>query len=371
MRIALLFEFPTLSGGEYSMLAIVERLGEAGIELVALAPPGGRLAEALEHHGIPPVDWSVRDGNGRRVDREPLLDRLDELLDRVSPDLVHANSLSMGRLTGALARRTGRAATAHLRDIVSLSAAAIEELNANRRLIAVSQATRDHHVDQGLDAARTVVIHNGIEVAGFPTAAGRERLREQLGLPAAALLVATIGQVCLRKGQDVLAEAAARCGMALPEVHFLLVGERYSTKTESIEFERAIHEQFARAGLSDRFHPLGFRDDVPELLDEIDIVVHPAQQEPLGRVLLEASASGRAIIATRVGGTPEILDHDESALLVPPGDPAALAEAIEQLAGDPTRRSRLGTTARERVAERFGIEPAAAGLVAAWRQAIG
>ena len=103
--------------------------------------------------------------------------------------------------------------------------------------------------------------------------------------PVLCLLVATIGQIALRKAQDVLALAAAR---VKSDLHYLVIGERYSKKAESQAFEESIFERFEAAGLGHRVHRLGYRDDVPALLTEIDILVHTAHQEPLGRVLSEA-----------------------------------------------------------------------------------
>jgi glycosyltransferase involved in cell wall biosynthesis len=118
--------------------------------------------------------------------------------------------------------------------------------------------------------------------------------------------------------------------------------------------------------MAPRLHCLGFRDDIPVLLNEIDLLVHTARQEPLGRVLLEAAACGRPIIATKVGGTPEILAHDASALLVPPDDPDALTAAMQQMLDDPDLRTRLGNEARRTVAEPFNLRQSAANLHAFW-----
>ena len=98
--------------------------------------------------------------------------------------------------------------------------------------------------------------------------------------------------------------------------------------------KKRINFEFAMGGLKDRFHRLGYRADVERLLGEIDLVVHCARQEPFGRVLLEAAAAERPIIATTVGGTQEMLVHGESAILVAPDEPEAMAEAMVRLHGD-------------------------------------
>ena len=152
----------------------------------------------------------------------------------------------------------------------------------------------------------------------------------------------------------------------VPEAHFILVGERTSQKAESIEFEQAFYRRFAEAQLSDRLHVLGQRDDVAELLVEIDLLVHPANQEPYGRVLLEASAAGVPIVATDVGGTSEIVVNGVTGRLVPHRDPRALADATIAILTDESEVQRLRDAARQRAMRLFSIEIAAQSLANVW-----
>jgi glycosyltransferase involved in cell wall biosynthesis len=276
----------------------------------------------------------------------------------------------MGRLTGHLGTELGVPSTSHLRDIVGLTKRAVEQLNANRALIAVSQAVRDFHQAQGVDTARMHVVYNGVDADQFRGQPSSAQLKSELRLPPDTFLVANIGQICLRKGQDVFAKAAALAAPRMPRAHFLLLGERYSEKTETALYDEAISFEFAMAGLKDRFHRLGYRSDIERLLQQIDPIVHCPRQEPFGRVLLEAAAAERPIIATTVGGTEEMLVDGESAILVPPDEPQLLADAMARLYGDPQLSSRLAAAARERVTARFSIEQSAHGLAGVWRTAM-
>lgn len=364
LRVAILCEYPTLNGGERSMLACAERLPSSDVELTFLAPADGPLAGELARRSLRHVPFDLPPAAGR-VARDDALARLVEMCGS-GFDLLHANSLSMGRLTGAAAPRLAIPCTAHLRDILRLGPAAIADLNGNVLLICVSQAVRAFHVAQGIAMQRTAVIYNGIDTSLRPQRPAGW-LRDELGLPESAVLVAAIGQICLRKGQDVFAEAAVRAAESLPDAHFLLIGSRHSAKPESIAFEADIAATFAEAGLADRCHPLGERQDVREILGEIDVLVHAARQEPFGRVLLEAAAAGVPIIATDVGGTREMLTHGEHALLVRPDDPAAIAHALIGLSQDGNRRLRLRETASDHVTREFPIERAANELLSVWR----
>mgnify|MGYP002623187411 FL=1 len=276
----------------------------------------------------------------------------------------------MGRLTGAAAGRIGIPCTAHLRDILKLSPAAIHDLNGNAQLVAVSHAVREFHTARGLDTERVRVIYNGIDCGAFRPGPRTGSLHRELGLADSAFLVATIGQICLRKGQDVFAESALPIAAAIPDAHFLLIGTRHSTKPESIDFESGIAARFHAAGLADRFHPLGERSDVPGLLGEIDVLVHTARQEPFGRVLLEAAAAGVPIVATDVGGTPEMLTDGRHALLVRPDDPQSIADAVVRLASDCEPAAQLSRAAREHVASTFPVERSARELLKLWRSAV-
>jgi len=365
-KVLLFFEYGTLNGGEFSLLSMLEAWGQRDLECVAAAPPCGRLRERLEQGGIDVLPLTLRDVQGQK---RPLVDIHTHLLDcvaRVAPDLVHANSLAMGRMVGRMAGDLTIPCTAHLRDIIKLNKTAIADLNRNAGLIAVSQATKRFHVAQGFQADRVQVIANGVDTHRFRPAPATGTLKRELGLSDRSLLIAQIGQICLRKGQTLLARAAVTLAREFPEVHTLFVGERHSQKQESIDYENTLRKTFHEAGIVDRLHCLGFRDDIPALLNEIDLLVHPAHQEPLGRVLLEAAACARPMVATNVGGTPEILTDEVSALLVAPDDLVALTCAIRRLLHDPELRTRLGHQAHTDTKVKFALPMAAARVRAFW-----
>jgi glycosyltransferase involved in cell wall biosynthesis len=369
-RAALLFEFPSLHGGERSLLALVEPLRARDWSLTALAPPTGPLAGALAASGIAHVPFAVRDAAGHRRPRPELHDELHAHLQDLAPDLLHANSLAMGILSGTLGERLPVPSTAHLRDIVRLSPAQVAALNSHARLVAVSRAVRDFHVAQGLDPDRVDVVYNGIDAAQFGPHRRTGTLRSARGLSDEAVLIGTIGQIGLRKGLDVWADAAVRLLASGRDFHAVVVGARHSTKAESVAFEAAFAERFATAGFASRRHLLGERTDVPDLLAELDLLVHPARQEPFGRVLLEAAASGVPIVATDAGGTREMLENERSALLVPPGDARRLADAVARVLDDPSEAARRAEAAGARIVQEFPVERAALGLDAAWRRVL-
>ena len=355
-RALVLCEYATLNGGERSLLAVLSHLQRAGWNCDFLAPPEGPLAAVLRERGITIV--------GRHDD-------IADVSSRRPYDLIHANSLAMSLFLGAHARELQVPTLGHLRDIVRLSATKVAQLNGNARLLAVSDAVRSHHVAQGLDAAKTHVLHNGIDTNAFlpsPLAGegpGVRGILAELNLPRDSKLIGIIGQIILRKGQDTALAAVAPLLQEDPNLHAVVLGERHSEKAETVEYERKLHTIAAEAGVADRAYYLGLRDDVPRILPQLTLLLHMARQEPLGRVLLEAAACGVPVVATDVGGTREIFPRaeDDGALLVPVDDVAAARTAVQTILADDALARRMASAGRARIVSAFSVEQSAAGLL--------
>ena len=363
--VLIICEYPTLNGGERSMFSTLPHIAAAGYRVTVAAPPTGQLTRELQHNAIAHVPLDLCDSDGRRVDQPVARERIGRAMLQVAPDLVHANSLSMGRLTGPVAANQHVRSISHLRDIIGLSGRALADLNQNTRLIAVSHATRDFHVGAGLDPGRTHVVYNGVDLLAFsPDHPSPESLRHELGVDNDALLVATIGQVIARKGTDLFVKAAIQISRRRPNSHFLIVGECYSRKDEALQFHSDLRQAVQAQGADTHVHFVGYRSDMAGLLNQVDLVVQPSRQDPLCRVLLEAAATGKAIVAADVGGTREIFPAAaNAAVVVAQNDVVTLTETIDSLLDDTTRRVELGKNARRRAEEAFDLRHAAAQLV--------
>ena len=374
-RVAILIEYPTVNGGENSMLAVLQHLldrAESEFEFCVLGPTQGAMPDRLSELGIPIEALNLFDEVGQRLPREQAIPRLLEAAKASGADLVHGNSLAMGRLLGAASREQPTfVATSHLRDIMKLSGAAISDLNATRRLIAVSNATLRFHVGQGLNESIGTVIHNGIDTENFAAGvSARASVRHELGISDDAIVLLTVGQIGLRKGLDTLASVGQKLAESRTGIHWLLVGERFSQKAESVEFEASILRTFSECEPSLKLHKLGYRRDIPELMRASDVLVHGARQEPLGRVLLEAAASELAIVATDVGGTGEIIVDGECGSLVPADVPSAMTDAISKLIDDESRRRQIAVSAHRRIRSNFGISKSAEAVADVWNSVI-
>lgn len=369
--VVILCEYPTLNGGERSTLALVDAIKSGGFHPVFAAPSKGELADELRRRNISQHQWNLVDAKGKRRTLQEIRDRLRESLATWKPDLVHANSLSTARIVGPVAWEMGLPSIGHLRDIVKLGRAAMEDLNRNTRLLAVSQATRSWHVNHGLSPDKTHVLYNGIDTNRFRPRASSGFLHRELRLDKQAQIALSIGQIGMRKGLDVTLQALRHIVDEFPNLHFAVVGQRNSEKREAVSYEQQLRATAHRAPLCGRVHFLGRRRDIARLLNEAALLIHAARQEPLGRVLLEAAAAGVPILASQVGGTAEIFPPaTKSALTFPADDSDALSDAIRDVLRSDSLSVMLAHAARREIDQRFNARDAGPRLLTHYRQVL-
>jgi glycosyltransferase involved in cell wall biosynthesis len=198
---------------------------------------------------------------------------------------------------------------------------------------------------------RITVIRNAARIDAFaePDSDARgELLRCFPDAPGIATIVLGAGRLSPEKGFSVLIDAAASLVGLDRSTGVVLFGDG----PERAELEQRI----ASLGLRERFVVPGFRPDLDRLIGAADVVVLPSFTEGLPNVALEASAAGVPVVATSVGGTPEVITDGETGILVPPGEPAALATGIAELLRDPAMRGRMGAAGRQRMREHFTFE---------------
>lgn len=215
--------------------------------------------------------------------------------------------------------------------------------------LAVSRKVRDELVAQcSLDAARVRVVPNGVDWACFQGGRPRGEVRRDLGLPEAAPVVGLVARLeHWGKGHRELFAALAQLAPEHP-CHALMVGGGRR--------EPEVRQLAADLGLQEVVHFLGNRRDIPDLLHALDIFVLPSHSEGVSLALLEAMAAGLPVIASAVGGLPEVVTDGENGLLIPPQDPEALARALERLLSDPAWAKKLGENARKHVKENFSLD---------------
>ena len=197
--------------------------------------------------------------------------------------------------------------------------------------------------------SRCLTIYNGVDTGKFSGSRSRRvEVRQKLGLKEQDVMVITTGNLTPVKGQRVLIQAIENLVRKQLAIHCFIVGEGESRKD--------LEEQITLLGLERSVELLGYRDDIPSMLSGADIFCFPSLNEALGFSLLEAMASGLPVVASNVGGIPEVVTHGREGLLVPPGRYLDLSASIEQLAKDAGMRREMGNEGRKRVKEVFSLE---------------
>lgn len=293
---------------------------------------------------------------------------LRRLILELQPDVVHANDLPTSQMVGQVVRRAGIPLVTHHRWI--FGGTAIDWLNkfgADRHLF-VSNALMSELIGNSprLASSPRAVVYDGLQLPPLPTHGERRAARGELALPVDKDLVLYAGQLIERKGvADLLRAWTLMSDQRRSTATLVVVGDDLENEGKyRVELERLN----ADLGCGAKF--MGYRKDVAAWITAADLCVVPSHAEPLGNATLEAMAHGRAVVATRVGGIPEMVVDGVTGVLVPLHSPQSLAEAIEQMLADAKRRDARGLAARQRAAEKFSIEKHVASMVAEYRQVI-
>ena len=375
-RLLWLIDSLTVGGAESLIIPFARRLDRSryALTVCCLSTVAGNAIEPeLRKDGVTIVNLGARNLRDRAAFR-----RLVTLVREGQFDLVHAHLPYASIWSAVLSRNTGVPSIASLH----VAPSATRELHdsfrhrlltevrdrlmrfvMNRwssRVISVSGALRDIYLKRGgLDAAKLRVVHNGIELDRFrrDRAATRAQLEREFGFPHDAKIAVTVAVLRPKKGIEVLLEAATR----VPDAYFLIVGD--GPKREEWN---ALAQQL---GVADRIRWAGYRRDVDALLAGCDLFVHPSLDDAFPTVLLEAMAAGLPVVATRVGGIPEIVS-DFTGRLVAAGDAGELAAAIDALMNDDVARKRMSVAAEKTATESFSTEAWIARLDAVYREVL-
>ena len=357
-----------LGGAELYLLDVVKHMRRsAQVVLFEDGPFMARLKEEMIPASILEAPGSVmgveRDG-GRMQDLKSIpgivqmVMRLRKLARKF--DVVYANS-QKALIIGALAGRVAmRPVIWNLHDILtadhfSASHRKIAVMMANRfvdHVIVNSEATREAFVACGGDATKTSIVYNGIDGSPFQRITDREvkDFRRRLGLKD-EMVVGLFSRLTSWKGQHVLLKAVAQ----QDDVHALLVGG--ALFQDDAGYEQELRKMVHDLGIADRVHFMGFRDDVPLLMKATDIVVHcSTAPEPFGRVIVEGMLAKKPVIAANAGGAREIVTHEQTGLLVTPGDDAALSHAIKSLIEHPEKARSMAEAGFVEAYRRFAME---------------
>jgi glycosyltransferase involved in cell wall biosynthesis len=342
------------AGGERYLLALATELDRKRFRLSVVVPDDGPLVERLHALDIETARVPL---NQRLVSPRTFLD-LVRALQRLRPAIVQSHGARSNVYTRLAARYAGVPivlSTVHnslfdydvpgwRRTLYVLA----ERLTSGLadRILAVSEAiARDLVERYRIDAARTVVVRNGIDAWAFRPGRARGAVRAELGIADGRRVIVMAGRMTPQKGWDVLLEAAGRLAAVRADLAWVLVGDgplRPALTRRANELAIAAHFTGARA-------------DMADLLGCADVVVLASRSEGLPFTLLEAMALGRPVVATRVGGVPEVVEDGRSGRLVAREDPAALASAVAAVVDSPEAAA-MGACGRARVEACFTLD---------------
>lgn len=370
----------TLGGGELALLQIVMNLDKNRYQPVVVLFSEGKLALKLREVGIETrvmtlsseVTETRKDSLGPHTllktkniwDTMAFAFRLARFIRAEKIDLVYTNSLKSDVIGGLAARLAGRPLIWHIRDRIEedyLPAPVVRAFRALCRLVpdyilANSNATlqtlklprqeRATTVYSGVDTAQCVVpdaIHGEMPAPAAPFCALSTAPR--IGL---------VGRISRWKGQHIFLQAAAQVRARFPDAQFQIVGAAFFDEQD---YENELRELACSLELGKSVEFTGFRNDVPEVMAGLDILVHASTSgEPFGQVVVQGMAAGKPVVATNGGGIPEIVVDGLTGLLVPMADADAMAAAICHLISKPALAQQMGLMGRQRVLEQFTIE---------------
>ncbi len=355
---------------ELNVLAVIDHLSVGGAEMLlgqfaAAAPAmgirlsvahlvdsdGNPAATPLREAGIEPVNLDVRGRPGTRH-----LRAMRRHIRTVRPDIVHTHMGTSDLVGGLAARSLGvptvstihaimqqRSGTARAKDVLF----ALSQRWCADRVITVSDSARRAYLDRrrGMDR-RVVRIYNGIDLETAPGSGAI--VRRELGIQPDDLLVGMVSGLRPEKGHDIAIEAITKLRGRFPSLRLLIAGQG------RLESELARHA----APLGKDIIFAGYRTDVSAVFDALDVCIHPSRLDAFPTALIEALAASVPVLATAVGGIPEIVDDGNTGVLVAaPPRPDALAHELGLLLADPARRDALAGAGRRAYLERFTAGP--------------
>lgn len=358
MKILQVCSAESLGGGERHVIDLTRALIERGHDLHLAVRPGSPLRDELPHAAITWHELSLR--NALDV---LSAQRLTSIIRQHGIDIVHAHMARDYTFSGIAARMAGRAGqkvrffiTRHHFNPIKSNPVYAWTIGEARALIAVSSS-----VAEGLAEAfpqyadRVVVVPNWIDAQGHGLLS-RNAAREAFGLKR-RWAIAVVGQLTPLKQQDLFLRAAAKLikERHWTDVDFLVIGQP-GVKEEDVAYANDLCESVNAAGLTENIRFTGFVNELPSKMAAFDIVVVPSQNEAFSLALVEAMAAGCAVIASRVGGMAEIVEHEVTGLFLERGDETDLIAALSRLLTDNQLRQRMGGLAQASVIERFDRE---------------
>jgi glycosyltransferase involved in cell wall biosynthesis len=317
--------------------------------------------------GVRSALYLGRQGLQLVIEEVPAALRLARIVRQTQADVVHLGNGVRANFDGLLAcLLTRRPVVCHVKGFEKYS-------NRERcvapyidALVCMTRAVKEHCVHHGVRGCRTEVVYDALDEAAFTPRRPPGAVRAEFGITNGAPCLGVIGNIQEWKGQAVLVEAMAHVVDAVPQARGLIIGGVH--RAGSAYYEQ-LQARIRTLRLESCLSITGFRHDVADLMNALDIVVHTSvRPEPFGRVILEGMLLGKVVVATAAGGVPELIREGETGFLVPPGDANHLAQCLIRLLRDSALRQSVGKRAQAWGRERFSLQRHVAAMSAIYEE---
>jgi L-malate glycosyltransferase len=373
-----------VSGAERSLLSLLAALPDTVRALVAT--PRGRLTDEVQRLGLgtTPIPGTAGSLRLHPLHTPRALAEMAAAAGSVSvaarrhrADLIHANSIRAGIILGLA--HPSSASIVHVRDCLPpgpVTTATMRLIAATATTVVANSRYTAESVRRAAPNAHLEVVHNPVDLERWdPARIDRDRARAGLGdAGKPALLMGVVAQLSPWKGQDTAIEALRILREEGIDAHLLLIGSAKflarATRFDNEGYVAGLRAMVANGGLEDCVSWMGEQEDVPELVRALDVLLLPSWEEPFGRALIEAMALNVPVVATNIGGPPEIIEDGREGYLVAPREPGAWAQAIRRFAEEPRRGWEMGRAGRRRVEEAFSVEHHVASMLDVYERAI-
>lgn len=360
-----------VAGGQLVCLQIMEAARKAGHQICLITPDRGEFTELLVQRDIPVVLLPMR-----RTFHVHRAWKFRNFVRKWRADLVHCHDAVPGMILSCLGSCLAGVpfiGHVHIENTFSkvrlVRAFQVRFYNFALRwanaIVAISESTRQSLIEQGLLRPKVTVIPNGVETEGHANGSASKRARAKLGLNGSETVAGCVARLCPVKGQRELILAAAKVCEIMPAVKFVLIGE-------DLEFGGAYKKQLQdlveTLKLSDRVLFEGYQSGAGALMAAFDVFVLSSHAEGLPLTILEAMAASKPVIASAVGGVPEVVVDGVTGILVPPGDYNALVHAMIALLADKNMARTMGLAGRRRVEKEFALRDVTARILAVYAE---
>ena len=367
-----------MSGAEASLHALLKGLRQidAPFEPFIALPGDGPFATELREE-----NWNVSFAPLRRIQRpRGIIDGMASLLhvlqtaphicrlvDQSGAALIHSNSTTAHLVGGVAAERTNRPTLWHCRDLISLDRIAPQLASKATRIIAISGCVASQLEKDGVPHEKITVIYNGLDPEQWRPNQNSQ-LRETLGVSDETFIFGIVGQLVPWKNHADFIKAAAKMIQqdGMENVRFVSIGG--DLFGDHLDYIEDLRELVKKHDLTERFNFIPRQSNAVDAMSALDCLVHPASDEPFGRVLMEAMALEIPVIGINENGPLEIVTHGQDGLLVRPGAPDEIAEAMTHVYRDAELRRHLSENGRATVQEKFHIADHASRIEELYRE---